>query len=375
MINKDEAVLAVKSQTKEILAISISGSLNSFSCANIWKKLVNIYEKASPKKLIIDLEELNYCDMSGMALFYMLDSRQKSQNRTFEIKNIQSEFQNLFAVFENQKFELQDKKRHLNLIEKIGKFFIDFCRDIRDQISFVGESSTALLNTFINPGKIRWKDVLNVAEHTGIKALPIVMLIGFLMGLIMSFQSVIPMRQFGAEIFIADLIGLSMLRELGPLMTAIVLAGRSGSSFAAEIGTMKVNEEINALITMGIDPVRFLVVVRVIATIMVTPVLTIFADLIGIIGGSIPLVSLGYPAVIYYNEMLTMVDYVDFVSGLVKSLVFGLLVAGIGCLRGLQTQYGAKAVGESTTRSVVSGIILIVIFDGIFSVIFYYLDI
>ena len=187
------------------------------------------------------------------------------------------------------------------------------------------------------------------------------------MGLIMAFQAAIPLRQFGAELFVANLIGLSMLRELGPLMTAIILAGRSGSAFAAELGTMKVREEIDALKTMGLDPVRFLVVSRVVAAVFMTPLLTIFADLLGLIGGSVVMLSLGFPLITYFHQVQYAVTYGSLVGGLVKAFVFGILVAGIGCLRGLQTQTGATAVGESTTRAVVSGIILITITDGIFS--------
>jgi phospholipid/cholesterol/gamma-HCH transport system permease protein len=205
--------------------------------------------------------------------------------------------------------------------------------------------------------------------------LPIVSLIAFLMGLILAFQSVVPMSKFGAEIFVADLIGLSMIRELGPLMTAIVLAGRTGSAFAAELGAMKVNEEIDALTTMGLDPINFLVVVRVMAALIVTPFLSIFADVISVIGGAIPLVSMGYPVITYYNGVVKAVDCIDLLSGLYKSLFFGLLVASAGCMCGLQTKTGAGAVGESTTRAVVNSIILIVVCDGIFSVIFYYLGV
>ena len=162
----------------------------------------------------------------------------------------------------------------------------------------------------------------------------------------MAFQAAIPMRQFGAEIFVANLIGLSMLRELGPLMTAIILAGRSGSAFAAELGTMKVNEEIDALTTMGIDPVHFLVVPRVISAVLMTPLLALFSDLLGLIGGAVVLLSLGFPLITYINQVLSAVAFGDLLGGLVKSFVFGILVAGIGCLRGLQTKTGASAVGE-----------------------------
>jgi phospholipid/cholesterol/gamma-HCH transport system permease protein len=215
----------------------------------------------------------------------------------------------------------------------------------------------------------------HIAELAGVNALPIVALIGFLLGLIMAFQSAIPMRQFGADIFVANLIGLSMLRELGPLVTAILLAGRSGSAFAAELGTMKFREEIDALSTMGLDSVRFLVVPRLLAAVTMTPLLTIFANLFGLIGGAVVMVSLGYPLVTYGNQLLSAVHIRDLVSGLSKSLVFGMVVAGVGCLRGLQTMTGASAVGESTTRAVVSGIILIAIVDGVFAVVFYCLGV
>ena len=167
-------------------------------------------------------------------------------------------------------------------------------------ISFVGELTSALVKAAFHLRRVRWGETLRIAEAVGVNALPIVALIGFLMGLIMAFQAAIPLRQFGAQIYVANLIGLSILRELGPLMTAIVVAGRSGSAFAAELGTMKVREEIDALITMGLDPVRFLVVTRVIAAVLMTPLLTIFADLIGVLGGSVVLLSLGFSWVTFF---------------------------------------------------------------------------
>jgi phospholipid/cholesterol/gamma-HCH transport system permease protein len=183
------------------------------------------------------------------------------------------------------------------------------------------------------------------------------------------------MRQFGAEIFIADLIGLSMIRELGPLLTAIILAGRSGSAFAAELGTMKVNEEIDALTTMGLEPVRFLAVPRVIAAVAMTPLLSVFTSLFGLIGGAVVMLSLGFPLVTYVDRIVAAVHPGDFLQGLFKALAFGIVVAGIGCLRGLQTRTGASAVGDSTTSAVVSGLILIAVVDGIFAVVFYCLGI
>ena len=169
----------------------------------------------------------------------------------------------------------------------------------------------------------------------------------------------------------ADLLGISVLRELGPLMAAILLAARSGSAFAAELGTMKVNEEIDALTTMGLEPVRFLVVPRVIAAVAVVPVLAMLMNIFCLIGGAIVMLSLNFPLITYVNRVVAAVGLADFLGGIFKALVFGVIVAGVGCLRGLQTGTGAGAVGESTTSAVVSGIILIAITDGVFAVLFY----
>ncbi len=230
-----------------------------------------------------------------------------------------------------------------------------------------------MVKAALHPSTVRWRDTLLVAEELGVNALPIVALLSFLVGVIMAFQAAVALRQFGAEIFVANMIGLSVLREMGPLMTAIILAGRSGSAFAAEIGTMKVREEIDALKTMGLEPVRFLVVPRVIAAVVMTPVLTVFADLFGVMGGSVVMTALGFPLITFFHQLQSAVSYGSLVGGLVKAFAFGILIAAIGCLRGLQTETGASAVGLSTTHAVVSGIILIVITDGIFSVIYYYL--
>ncbi|MBF0530749.1 MAG: ABC transporter permease, partial [Deltaproteobacteria bacterium] len=160
--------------------------------------------------------------------------------------------------------------------------------------------------------------------------------------------------------------------ELGALMTAIVLAGRSGSAFAAELGTMKVNEEINALATMGLDPVRFLVLPRVLAAMATTPLLTVFSDVVGLLGGAVVLLSMGYPLSTYYKQVVSAITYIHFFQGVFKAFVFGVLIAGIGCLRGLETKTGPSAVGDATTNAVVSSIVMIVVVDGIFSVIFFY---
>lgn len=207
--------------------------------------------------------------------------------------------------------------------------------------------------------------MLRVFQLAGVNALPIVSLISFLVGLIIAFQAAQPLAQFGAQIFIANMIGLMMTRELGPLMTAILLAGRSGSAFAAELGTMKVNEELNALETMGLDPMRFLILPRIIAGVLLAPLLTLYSMFMGVLGGVVVMVGLGFPLAAVWNQLITAIAVGDLLLGAAKGLVFGLIVAAVGCQRGLQTKKGPSAVGEATTRSVVSGILLIIIADAV----------
>lgn len=360
-----------------LLKLVFAGRLDAVTTGTVWRPAESELLKAKAKNVVVDAAGIDYCDGAGIALLVHLRQLQAKAGGNLKIDGLRAEFAGLLedgapdlTVAENRE---HSPRRGLAI--EIGEATVEVWRDIQILVAFVGELSVALAYAALHPRSVRWRDALAIAEMAGVNALPIVALIAFLMGLIMAFQAAVPLRQFGAELFIANLIGLSMLRELGPLMTAIVVAGRSGSAFAAEIGTMKVREEIDALRTMGLDPVRFLVVPRVVAAVCMTPLLTVFADLVGLMGGSVVMLSLGFPLVTYLHQVQYAVTYGSLVGGLVKAFVFGILVAGIGCLRGLQARTGATAVGESTTSAVVSGIILIALTDGIFSVIYFYLGV
>ncbi len=354
---------------------AIEGRLDANTTGKIWHQAMEMARRAGAARTILDASKIDYCDGSGIALLVQLRDRYRKAGRDFEIRGLRAEFQELFEAWDPGDIArlAGPKPDSIGLAEEVGRATVEVWEDVRTLVGFVGELAAALVYAAFHPRSVRWRDAMRVAEAAGVNALPIVALVAFLMGLIMAFQAAIPLRQFGAEIFVANLIALSMLRELGPLMTAIILAGRSGSAFAAELGTMKVREEVDALRTMGLDPVRFLVVTRVIAAVAMTPLLTVFANLLGLMGGSVVMLSLGFPLITYFNQVQYAVTYGSLLGGLFKSFVFGILVAGIGCLRGLQTKTGATAVGDSTTRAVVSGIVLIAIADGIFSVAYYYL--
>jgi phospholipid/cholesterol/gamma-HCH transport system permease protein len=359
-----------------LLKLIFTGQLDAATTGTVWRRAETAVANVKPKDVVVDASGIDYCDGAGIALLVYLRNLQHKTGGNLQIDGLRPEFASLLEDWTpDGRAETHERPQRRGLAVEIGEATVEVWRDIQVLVSFVGELCAALAHAAVHPRSVRWRDALGVAEVAGVNALPIVALIAFLMGLIMAFQAAVPLRQFGAELFIANLVGLSMLRELGPLMTAIVVAGRSGSAFAAELGTMKVREEIDALKTMGLDPVRFLIVPRVIAAVLMTPLLTIFANLIGLMGGSVVMLSLGFPLITFFHQVQYAVSYGSLVGGLVKAFVFGILVAAIGCLRGLQAKTGATAVGESTTSAVVSGIILIAITDGIFSVIYYYLGV
>jgi phospholipid/cholesterol/gamma-HCH transport system permease protein len=237
-------------------------------------------------------------------------------------------------------------------------------------LAFLGEGMLALGALLRGRARLRLTDLFAVIQECGPRALGIVSLISFLIGLILGFVGAVQLQQFGAAIFVANLVAIAMTREIGSIMTAIVMAGRTGAAFAAQLGTMNTNQEIDALSTMGISPMEFLVLPRMLALILMMPLLTIYADLLGILGGAVVgLGMLGLGPVEYFEQTRGAVNLIDFFVGVSKSAVFGVLVALVGCLRGMQSGRSAAAVGLAATSAVVTSIVLIIVIDGIFAVI------
>jgi phospholipid/cholesterol/gamma-HCH transport system permease protein len=344
--------------------IVLKGRLDAAGAGAVWDRALSTADKGAT----VDASGVTYCDSSGAALLYQLE-----KERGAKIEGMPAEAGELLKPYADATFPKLGgpaEKRESAPVA-MGRLAVAMAIDVREQLVFTGQASVALLAGLLNPRRVRWGDMWRTVETAGVNAIVIVGMIGFLTGMIMAFQSTVPLQQFGVDIFVVNLVALAMLRELGGIMTAIVLAGRSGSAFAAEIGTMKVNEEVDALTTMGLDPVRFLVVPKLMAAILVTPLLTIYSNVIGIMGGLMVVRIFGHPWAAIYNQLTGAVDLSDIATGLIKSFFFGALVGGIGCLRGLQTKSGASAVGDSTTRAVVSGIFLIISVDAIFAVVFW----
>ena len=352
--------------------VALTGALDAHSLPPIWSDARAAVRQNGAAPLRVDASGVTYCDGSGIAFLLDLLREGSRQGSRVTITNLAPRFAELLGQFNHASLDdgPPQAASRLGPIEELGRGVVQLGSDLKHQGIYLRRVVLCMLYELRHPSLVRWKEVLGVAQQMGVNGLPVVTLIAFLMGVVLAYQSALPMRQFGAEIFVANLIGLALLRELAPLMTSIVLAGRTGAAFAAEIGTMEVNEEIDALTTMALDPLRFLVVPRVIATVLVTPLLTTYAGIVGLIGGGLVMLTFDIPLVTYFKQIIGIVTIGDFVGGLFKSAVFAFLVATVGCLRGLQTQGGPRAVGQATTRAVVSAIVLIVVVDGLFAVLF-----
>ncbi|MBN1351728.1 ABC transporter permease [candidate division KSB1 bacterium] len=261
------------------------------------------------------------------------------------------------------------------MTQALGALGRKFIRVLQHLTNFTYLSKDSLKWTLVAPlqGKgLSMTDLAMQMVHIGVNSIPIVTIITFLVGLIIAMQSAYQLERFGASIYVADLVGVSITRELGPLITAIILAGRSGSAITAELGTMKVSEEIDALTTMGINPVKFLVAPRLLAMAIMVPCLTLLADLMGIVGGMVLAINaLDIDLTRYFMQTINALVFKDLITGLIKSAVFAIIIAGVGCYQGFIVKGGAEGVGKSTTNSVVISIFLIILADVVFTALFY----
>ena len=256
-------------------------------------------------------------------------------------------------------------------LSRVGEATLEVVKSAGEMLAFIGAACLALINLLRGKARFRRSDLTLLIQECGAQALPIVSLVSFLVGLILAFVGAVQLKLFGAQIYVADLVGIGMAREMGAMMTAIVMAGRTGAAFAAQLGTMEVNEETDALKTLGISPMEFLVLPRMLALVIMLPLLCLYADLMGILGGGIIGIGmLNLSPVQYFQETVSALNLTQFATGLIKAGVFGVLVALSGCLRGMQCGRSASAVGEAATSAVVTAIVSIIVSDALLTVIY-----
>ncbi len=347
------------------------GDLTIDTANNCLKEIRPGLKKRISKNLVIDIGQVTHMDDYGAMAISEIKRISGVPEEKIEIVNISGEHQKML--------DMTNFNRHTrglaspatpNLIMQAGESTIKAYNGILFFITFIGAITISLGRTIKDPRSLRFGDILLHMKTTGVDALPVIGLISLMLGLIIAFISSMQLRLYGANIYVANLVALAMVSELGPIMTGIIVAGRSGSAYAAEISTMKISEEIDALVVMGFDPYRFLVLPRLIAAIIVIPMLAMFSNIFAIAGGMfIGVFMLQLTMDSYINQTFEAITLFELVWGLSKAMVFGVLIAITGCLRGFQATGGASSVGNAATTAVVTGIFLIILFDSIFAII------
>ena len=357
--------------------VALSGALDVRTAAATRRELAAQLAGKTFQAVEVDATGIEHGDASGMVILYELSHGLFTPGVQATLRGLRPELEKLLAAFPppNDVQAAVRRAPRKPIAVEVGAATLGLGRDFLEVVAFLGRLSIALSAVVRRPRWLRVGELALVFEKAGANALFIVSLISLLTGLIIAFEAAQPLKTFGAQIYIANMIGLVMVRELGPIMTAIVFAGRTGSAFAAELGTMKVNEELDALKTMGLDPTRFLVVQRVIAGTLAMPLLTAYSMAMGILGGVIVTKLMGFPLALIWKQLTAALGLSDILFGLIKAVVFGTVVSGLGCYHGMHTRQGPSAVGDSATRAVVSGILLIIIIDAVFSVFAFALDI
>jgi phospholipid/cholesterol/gamma-HCH transport system permease protein len=355
----------------ESVTLSLEGRITAQTATSTWRRALETLASHPDRPVVIDASHLEHVDTVGIALLFDLGRQRRPAGAGVTFQALPSSLASLLHRYDATAFGVPHPARqHMGVFEHVGRSTIAQLRLLRELLNFLRLCRRALMRAVIQPGTVAWTDVLDVATEVGAHAVPIVLLMGFLMGVIIAFEVGLVARQFGATLFLVDGVGKAMLRELGALMTAIVLAGRTGAAFAAQIATQRVNEELNAISTFGLDPIEFLVLPRLLAAIVVVPLLAVLADVVGLFGGALVMAStfdVSYRQ--FYSQLLKAITAQDFLLGIVKAAVFGLTIAAIGRHRGFRAGAGPASVGLSATGAVVASIVTVVVIDGLFAVV------
>ncbi|MAL76465.1 MAG: ABC transporter permease [Rhodospirillaceae bacterium] len=356
------------------LTVSAGGAW-TISSATALDKLVSSLRTDAAERIVFDLSDLERLDSAGAWLLFRCASRLRSEGISVDFIGVSRNHRPMLDLVSSQAatdgVATDTRNSLVKFLERIGQGFVAAMMKGVELLNFIGLVTITMGRTILSPRRLRPKALVTQIEQTGLNALPIVGLLSFLIGVVLAYLMSDQLRQFGAEVFTVNLVGLSMLREVAVLITAIMIAGRSGSAFTAQIGTMKVNEEIDAMGTLGLDPIEVLVQPRVLALMITLPFLTFFADVMGILGGGVMTVlSLGLSPEQFVTALKKAVDLNDFLVGMVKAPVHAYIIAIVGCYEGLKVERTAESVGRQTTTSVVESIFLVIVATSLFSILF-----
>jgi phospholipid/cholesterol/gamma-HCH transport system permease protein len=358
--------------TGDAATISLSGDWTVHHVAAL-ERLATKVTPNSGAPVTIDVSGVTTMDTAGVWVLRALRRRLEGLGHAVEVVGISEAATGLIALVEErlEGVEGVPHPERQNALERVGRSFWAQTTDMLALLAFIGEAAVAFGRQLREPRRIRWRMTTKIVEDAGVNALPIIGLLIFLLGVVVAYQGGRQLKIYGANIFIVEMVGLVMLRELAPLIAAIIVAGRTGSAFTAEIGTMRVTEEVDALETLGIGPFDQLVLPKVIGLMIAMPLLTLFADGVGVLGGMVMAAQvLDVSFADFLARMPTAVSTSDFVVGIVKAPVFALVISMVGCHQGFQVSGGADSVGRQTTVSVVQSIFLVIVIDAFFSILF-----
>jgi phospholipid/cholesterol/gamma-HCH transport system permease protein len=366
LANVNKPALQLKDHILRLTGAWITLRLNS----DIIEYLRELNVTDSP--LTIDCSEITQLDTNGACLLHEFIQKLQDSHIDYDVRELTPEHQQLFELAGKYKIESPPAaEEETSILAQLGRGAIAQWQEIKQLLAFLGEIASESLKWITNPHKIRWLAVLNGMDKTGYQALGIISLLSFLIGVVLCYQMGLQLETYGATIYVVDLLGLAILREFAPLLTAIIVAGRTGSAYAAQIGTMKLNQEVDALKTFGVSPTELLVLPKMSALLVALPLLTVLSMFMGIFGGMV-MAKLMFN--IHYIDFLhrfgDVIPFKTIVLGMIKTPVFAVLIATIGCFQGFRVSGSAASVGQHTTISVVQAIFMIIVTDAIFSIIY-----
>jgi phospholipid/cholesterol/gamma-HCH transport system permease protein len=359
--------------------VTLSGPWTARTVGSVSRQAIAI-EVTAQGNVLADCARINGLDTAGAWVLSRLVERLASGGATVTRTGLRPQFEKRLVALTGQTATMEKRAQRAtgppqSHLWAIGRNAHAGWTEALHLLAFLGECACTLLRGLSHPSTLRWRPALFNLRSAGVDALPIVGTLSFMLGVVVAYQGADQLRQYGANIFVADLVGLSILREFAPLITAIIIAGRSGSAYAAQIGTMAVTEEIDALRTLGIDPIELLVLPKVMALLIALPLLTVCADILGVAGGMVMAKSqLGISHTEFMDRFVKAVRVTAYLIGIGKAPVFACIISIVGCFQGFRTRGGADSVGRQTTRAVVQTIFLVIAVDGLFSVIFSALD-
>ncbi|WP_425934392.1 ABC transporter permease [Aeromonas rivipollensis] len=357
-------------------ALVLSGSWTALGMGRLTSEL-DALAALTGESWVIDASGIEALDTAGAWILQTLLRRLRDEAAGVELRQLRPEFARLFDALAQEATPgpAPIPSHPLSRLESLGQGTVTLLAQGCALLAFIGECTFALGGWLAHPTRIRWRPIFYNIRSAGVDALPIVGLLSFLLGIVVAYQGAAQLRLYGANIFVVDLVALSMLREFAPLITAIIVAGRSGSAYAAQIGTMAVTEEIDAMRTIGIAPLDMLVLPKALALLITLPLLTLFADLFGVLGGMLMAhIQLDVGTAEFLDRFVKTVSVTDLLIGIGKAPVFAAIIVTVGCFQGFQTKGGADSVGRQTTRSVVHSIFMVIVADALFSVAFSALD-